>query len=147
MTMPAFFNRRWLVGGLLAAAGTAPAAAAASSPLRVVYHLSDLDKVHFVLNNMQNHIKGVGGADKITLALVVHGPALSAFRRADENVAVSEPLAGLVKQGVGFHACGNTLKGMKATLADLLDGFALVPEGGVVRLAALQADGWIYLRP
>jgi intracellular sulfur oxidation DsrE/DsrF family protein len=56
-------------------------------------------------------------------------------------------MAALLQSGVGFHAFGNTLKGMKMTVADLLDGFAEVPEGGVVRLAALQADGWVYLRP
>ena len=32
-------------------------------------------------------------------------------------------------------------------MAALLNGFAEAPEGGVVRLAALQADGWFYLRP
>jgi uncharacterized protein len=143
-----FLSRRGLVASLLAATGVT-AAQASSTPdkLRVVYHLSDSDKVNFVLGNMQNHIKGVGGPDNIALALVVHGPALGAFKRADENIAVSDPLAALLKSGVGFHACGNTLKGMKLTVADLLDGFVEVPEGGVVRLAALQADGWIYLRP
>ena len=143
-----FLSRRGLVASLLAATGvTAAQASAAPDKLRVVYHLSDSDKVNFVLGNMQNHIKGVGGPDKIALALVVHGPALGAFKRADENIAVSDPMAGLLKSGVGFHACGNTLKGMKLTVADLLDGFVEVPEGGVVRLAALQAEGWIYLRP
>ena len=143
-----FLSRRGLVASLLAATGvTAAQASAAPDKLRVVYHLSDSDKVNFVLGNMQNHIKGVGGPDKIALALVVHGPALGAFKRADGNIAVSDPMAALLKSGVGFQACGNTLKGMKLTVADLLDGFVEVPEGGVVRLAALQADGWIYLRP
>lgn len=143
-----FLNRRRVFATLLAASGAAPAlAGAAPAKLRVVYHLADLDKVNFVLGNMQNHLKGAGGPDKITLAVVVHGPALSAFKRAGENIAVSEPVAALLQSGAGFHACGNTLKGMKMTVADLLDGFAEAPEGGVVRLAALQADGWVYLRP
>jgi uncharacterized protein len=143
-----FLNRRGLFAGLITVAGATPAAAStAPTKLRVVYHLADLDKVNFVLGNMQNHLKGVGGPDKITLAVVVHGPALAAFKRLDENIAVSEPMAALLKSGVGFHACGNTLKGMKMTLADLLSGFVEAPEGGVVRLASLQADGWIYLRP
>ena len=143
-----FLSRRGLVASLLAATGASTAQASATTgKLRVVYHLADSDKVGFVLGNMQNHIKGVGGPDKIALALVVHGPALSAFKRADENIAVSDPMATLLKSGVGFHACGNTLNGMKLKLADLLDGFVEVPEGGVVRLAALQAEGWIYLRP
>jgi intracellular sulfur oxidation DsrE/DsrF family protein len=55
-------------------------------------------------------------------------------------------MAALLKSGVSFHACGKPLKGMKLTVADLLDGFVEVPEVGVVRLAALQADGSIYLR-
>jgi len=143
-----FLSRRGLVASLLAATGASAAQASATpGKLRVVYHLSDLDKVNFVLGNMLNHIKGVGGPDKIALALVVHGPALAAFKREDENIAVSDPVAALLKSGVGFHACGNTLKGMKLTIVDLLDGFVEVPEGGVVRLAALQAEGWIYLRP
>ena len=143
-----FLNRRGLFAGLMAVTSAAPALASATpAKLRVVYHLADLDKVNFVLGNMQNHLKGAGGPDKIALAVVVHGPALLAFKRVDENIAVSEPMTTLLKSGVGFHACGNTLKGMKLTVADLLGGFVEAPEGGVVRLAALQADGWIYLRP
>lgn len=142
-----FLNRRGLFSGLMAAA-SAPLAAKASDDVqaqRVVYHLSDLDKVSFVLGNMQNHLKG--GPDKLILTLVVHGPALKAFTRDPENVAVSTPLAALLGAGVGFEACGNTMKGMKLELKDLLDGFGERDEGGVVRLANLQAQGWIYLRP
>jgi len=142
-----FLNRRGLFAGLLAVAGAPIAAKADDGKLRVVYHLADVNKVAFVLGNMQNHVKGVGGPDKITLALVVHGPALAAFKRDDGNVAVSDPMSVLLKEGVGFHACGNTLKGMNLKVADLLDGFAEVPEGGVVRLVALQGEGWVYLRP
>jgi uncharacterized protein len=47
--------------------------------------LADLDKVHFVLGNMQNHIDGVGGPDKVTIALVVHGPAPRAFHAESAN--------------------------------------------------------------
>src|SRR5262249_48219495 len=47
----------------------------ANDKLKVVYHLSDLDKVPFVLGNIQNHIDGAGGPDRVTIALVVHGPA------------------------------------------------------------------------
>ena len=38
--------------------------------LKVVYHLNDLDKVAFVLGNIQNHFDGVGGPDHVTIALV-----------------------------------------------------------------------------
>jgi intracellular sulfur oxidation DsrE/DsrF family protein len=142
-----WLNRRRLAAGVLAATGSGIARAGqAPEKLRVVYHLADLEKVNFVLGNMQNHLKGAG-PDKVVLALVVHGPALAAFRRSSGNLAVSDPVQALLQAGVAFHACGNTLKGLKLTVADLLQGFDQVPEGGVVRLAALQAEGWIYLRP
>jgi uncharacterized protein len=144
-----FLNRRGMFAGLMAAASAPLAAKAAddSQAQRVVYHLSDLDKVSFVLGNMENHLKGAGGPAKVGLAVVVNGPALAAFKKEGENVAVSNPMAVLLKSGVGFNACGNTLKGMKLKVGDLLDGFEEAPEGGVVRLANLQAQGWIYLRP
>ena len=55
---------------------TASAVAAANDIQRVVYHLDDVQKVHFVLANMLNHVTGMGGPDKVSLVLVVHGPAL-----------------------------------------------------------------------
>ena len=55
----------------------------AQDKLKVVYHLSDLDKVRFVLGNIQNHLDGAGGP--ITIALVVHGPALRAFQTKEAN--------------------------------------------------------------
>lgn len=36
---------------------------------------------------------------------------------------------------------------MDLTLPDLLPGFAVAEKGGVVRLAELQAQGYICLRP
>ena len=46
--------------------------------------LNDLDKVNFVLGNIQNHFDGVGGPDNV-IALVTHGQALKAFHPASAN--------------------------------------------------------------
>jgi uncharacterized protein len=35
----------------------------------------------------------------------------------------------------------------KITLADLLPGFVTAEKGGVVRIAELQLQGYLYLRP
>ncbi len=82
-------DRRNVLLRAAAALGAAFAAsranAATESPaqdkLKVVYHLNDLDKVSFVIGNIQNHLDGVGGPDHVTIALVVHGPALRAFHQ------------------------------------------------------------------
>ncbi|MBL8591157.1 MAG: DsrE family protein [Devosia sp.] len=146
-------NRRGLVARLVAAAAAGAAVfngealAAAPDVPRVAYHLSDMDKVAFVLGNIANHIEGMGGPDKVAIVLVVHGPALNAFRQSAANPDIVRKLSKASAQGVGLEACGNTLKAQKLTLAELLPGFVQVDQGGVTRLAQLQAEGYAYLRP
>ncbi|MBR0855269.1 DsrE family protein [Bradyrhizobium liaoningense] len=148
-------NRRnilWsAVSALSAALGASSAKAAPeaapSNKLKVVYHLSDAEKVNFVLGNIQNHIDGVGGADHVTIALVVHGPALKAFHLAHANPDISKRVGNFSRDGVELAACGNTMKAQNVTLADLLPGFVNAEKGGVVRLALLQSQGYLYLRP
>jgi uncharacterized protein len=133
--------------GLLAVGVVPQAMAAAAGVPRVVYHLSDLDKVTFVLGNLRNHIDGMGGPDKVQLAVVIHGPPLRAFRADGGSDDVKDKVAGFIKEGVAFFACIHTMEGMKLTLAGLLTGFAVAEKGGVVKLAELQGQGWTYLRP
>lgn len=145
-------NMLWSAFATLGAAFAASRADAATDPappgrLKVVYHLNDLDKVSFVLGNMQNHLDGVGGPDHVTLALVVHGPALRAFHAASANPDLSRHVGQFARDGLELAACGNTMKAQNVTLKDLLPGFVSADRGGVVRLAELQSQGYLYLRP
>jgi uncharacterized protein len=134
-------------GGLLAAASATRRAHAAPDKSKVVYHLADLDKVAFVLGNIKNHYKGVGGPDKVTIALVVHGPALRAFAKKSAAADLARHVSVFAKDGLELNACGNTMKAQKMTLEDLLPGFIKAEQGGVVRLVELQSMGYAYLRP
>ena len=148
-------NRRNIFSAILASTGAAFAlgrssAKAQDKPARatkVAYHLRDFDKVNFVLGNIKNHIEGTGGPGKVEIVLVVHGPALRAFKKSGADAQVSQRMANFSKAGVKFDACGNTLHGMQIGVGDLLAGFTVADEGGVVRLADLQAQGYAYLRP
>ncbi|WP_192254760.1 DsrE family protein [Mesorhizobium silamurunense] len=120
-------------------------AATAEDRLKVAYHLSDADKVNFVLGNIKNHYEGTGG--NVEIVLVVHGPALAAFKAKSASGATSSRFAGLVEQGLVPQACANTLRGMDIALVDLLEGFQVADKGGVVKLAELQRQGYVYLRP
>jgi intracellular sulfur oxidation DsrE/DsrF family protein len=136
--------------GLFMARAPSSAKTAAAGPPdvpKVVYHLADLEKVAFVLGNIRNHIAGMGGADKVKIALVVHGPALKAFRLATPNQAVKSDVGEARAAGVELHACGHTMEAQKLTLGDLMPGFVVAERGGVVTLAELQGQGWAYLRP
>ena len=122
--------------------------AATPEASKVVYHLADLDKVGFVLGNIRNHYDGMGGPENVTIALVVHGPALKAFRatrrQPGDGARYRSPSNRLASN---LNACINTMRAQNVTLKDLLPGFAVAEKGGVVKLAELQAQGYAYLRP
>ena len=135
------------IGGLFAAATATRNAQAVPDKPKVVYHLSDLDKVAFVLGNIRNHFDGMGGPDKVTIALVVHGPALKAFQNSSSSPDMAQRVSQFAKNGLELAACGNTMKAQHITLKDLLPGFVEAERGGVVRIAELQTQGYAYLRP
>jgi uncharacterized protein len=135
------------VGAVVAGAAVTRAQAAVPDKTKVVYHLNDSDKVLFVIGNIENHFEGVGGPDNVTIALVVHGPALRSFHAASANPDVKGRLASFAKSGVELGACGNTMKSQKVSVNDLLPGFVSLDRGGVVRIAELQSQGYVYLRP
>ena len=141
-------NLLQFAGILLPASALAQSARAAEPHAsKVVYHLADLDKVGFVLVNIRNHYDGVGGPENITIALVVHGPALKAFHASGASPAAAQDLAALKLSGLDAYSCINTMHAQNVTLKDLLPGFVVADKGGVVKLADLQAQGYAYLRP
>ena len=145
-------RRRNLFASLFAGLGAMVASRAEAAPVgvdrtKVVYHLSDLDKVSFVLGNIKNHFDGMGGPDKVTIALVVHGPALKAFHSASASPDVTKRVGGFAKDGLELMACGRTMETQNISLNDLLPGFVVADEGGVVRIAELQSQGYAYLKP
>jgi len=142
------FRAAAAIGGAFAASrASAATEAPAAGKLKVVYHLNDLDKVNFVLGNIENHFEGAGGPDNVTIALVVHGPALRAFHAASANPDVSKRIGQFSKAGLQMAACGNTMKSQHVTVNELLPGFVAAEKGGVVRIAELQSQGYLYLRP
>jgi hypothetical protein len=145
----------WWVAGVAAALALAGGAADAShlgdgKRHRIVYQLDDagVDKARFVLNNIQNHVTGVGGWRNIeALELVVFGPALRGFVTKDIDPAIKRALETLQTQGLTVGACGNTMKGLNIALEQLPDGAKALPQGGVVRVMELQEQGYAYIRP
>ena len=154
------FSRRTILSRLLpglaggAAASALPVSANAVTPVtsgtavqKVVYHLSEPTRVNFVLGNIKNHIVGKGGPDKVKIVLVVHGPALDSFVSSKANPDIRRQIEKRADDGVAFIACGNTMTGLKLSVGDMLGGFEVAEEGGVVRVADLQEQGFLYIRP
>src|SRR5262249_36778654 len=151
------FSRRTIFSHLLpglaggaAAASVLPVLATATTTgavQKVVYHLSEPTRINFVLGNIKNHIAGKGGPEKVKIVLVVHGPALEAFVSSKANPDVRKQVEKRADDGVSFVACGNTMTFMKLAPDAMLTGFEVAKEGGVVRIADLQEQGYLYIRP
>lgn len=136
------------IGAVAVVAGTASRANAASvDKAKVAYHLSDLDKVGFVLGNIQNHYDGMGGPGKVKINLVIHGPALKAFHSTQAGPEFTLHVGQLAKLGLVMSACINTMQAQNVSLKELLPDFMVADKGGVVLLADLQSQGYVYLRP
>ena len=75
------------------------------------------------------------------------GQALRAFHSASANPDLSKRVGQFSKAGLELAACGNTMKSQNVALKDLLPGFVAAERGGVVRIAELQSQGYLYLRP
>ncbi len=138
-------NHRLAFALLLTLMTTRPALAAEKQ--NVVYHLADEDKVAFVLNNMRNHIDGVGGPQNVKLVLVMHGQVVKAFSDIDAVDKVRSSVKALQADGVEVDVCANSLKVNKLAMSDMLPGLMEASAGGVVRIAELQSQGYVYIRP
>ncbi|NBC15332.1 MAG: hypothetical protein GVY09_18730 [Gammaproteobacteria bacterium] len=138
---------RTLLLSLLLTSALAPALALAGDKPKVVYHVADEDKVSFALNNIKNHLAGVGGGDNIEIVLVSHGPAVKRFNDIEAVDRVRNGIAELQEQGVTFEACANTLEALGLAPDELLPGFEIAEEGGVTRITELQGQGYAYIRP
>jgi len=119
----------------------------AADKQKVVYHLADEDKAGFVLNNIRNHIDGMGGPDKVQIVLVMHGPVVKSFGDIDAVDRVRNDVKALQADGVEVDVCASSLKAFNLKLSELLPGLVEASASGVVRIAELQSQGYLYIRP
>ncbi len=123
------------VSAMAARAEAATSQTTTPDAAKVVYHLDDLDKVDMVFGNIKNHYAGMGGPDKVAIALVVLGPALKAFHADKASPDMTQRTDDMKKTGLALNACINTMKAQEVTLKNLLPGFVVADKGGVVKLA------------
>jgi intracellular sulfur oxidation DsrE/DsrF family protein len=141
-----FTRRTFAASSFLTVMSAAPSAnAGQETEMKVVYHLSDLEKVPSVLGNIHNHYAGMGG-DPVKITLVVQGPALRAFTKAASLDVISNFRDLVDDFQLEVLACANSLKAEDMALGDLLAGFG-VTSSGVVTIAHRQAQGYAYIRP
>jgi intracellular sulfur oxidation DsrE/DsrF family protein len=130
----------------------APAAAAkpaaASQPVKVVYHLTNgIDEAQRGMGNIRNHL----AADPTARIVVVTNGNGIEFLLDGAKDRNGNPFDATVQdlktKGVEFRVCNNTLVTRKIDKSKVIPEATIVPSG-VAEAATLQArDGYVYLRP
>ncbi len=104
--------------------------------LKVVFHVSLQERLTTAYHNIKNILKD---RDDVTIALLINGGAA-------KTVVDDEKLKELLDLKIDVRVCNNSLKGLKLTEDDILEGITVVPTG-VLELVYKQNEGYAYIRP
>jgi intracellular sulfur oxidation DsrE/DsrF family protein len=139
-----------LIGLLLAGMtlGTAMARARAGDELggllKVVVHINfaETGRQGHGLKNVANILKE---APDTRVEVVCHGAGIGLVEKARTEHA--EAVEALLKKGVRFVACENTMRQKSIRQEDLLPGVGTVPSGAAEVVRKQQKDGFAYFKP
>lgn len=115
----------------------------ASATHRVIFEVtaSDPKQWESVLSNVENVRKALGETTT-EVRVVAHGGGLDMLLAASK----AEPrISKMIKDGVVFAACANTMKRKNVTNAELLAGATTV-DSGVAEVVRRQEQGWSYVK-
>jgi intracellular sulfur oxidation DsrE/DsrF family protein len=122
-------------------------------PQKVIYHLSEgaglLDgRYRHLLQVAGNHVAAVG-KDRLDLRIVMQSEGVDMLERAKHNEVLRERIDKLRADGVRFLICRNTL--ISRGIDPDRDLYGVKREdiirAGVGEIAALQAQGFVYMKP
>ena len=114
---------------------------------KVVYQFNKADPAYMdaVLFSVGEMLRKYG--DNIHLVVTAIGPGIHILGKKPLRPIPEETrqrVASLAASGVSFHACGNTMKALDWSAADMLD-FAEVVDIGADDLMLLQEQGYTYI--
>jgi intracellular sulfur oxidation DsrE/DsrF family protein len=112
---------------------------------RVLFHLDEGSafRLKLALSNIQN-LFTILGEKEVEIECIVNGAGVKLFQLPKD--ANHEGIEALVKRGVRFLICQNSLNVYHLTKDAMLDVVGFVPSG-VGELVKKQAEGWAYIKP
>ncbi len=115
------------------------------APIHVVVHMNveETQLQNNGLRSISNVLKEAG--ESTVVEVVCHGPGIVVVEKAHPEHA--ELVAELIKRGVRFVACENTMRSKSLTKEDLLPGVGTVPSGAAEVIRKQFKDGYAYYKP
>ncbi|WP_447979380.1 DsrE family protein [Candidatus Nitrospira bockiana] len=123
---------------------------AGTGKMKVVYHVDgkDPDVAKYALALIHKHIEAEGGPQHIDVKLVIHGPALPLFDKETIDPELKKKLDLILEDGAHAEMCQVSMKIFGKPLESLVPGLeATLHPVAVKRIADLQAQGYVYIKP
>lgn len=110
---------------------------------KAVVHVNfdDADRQKHGLKNVSNMMKEVKQGD---IEVVCHGKGIGLLVK--DKTSLASEVGELMKAGVKFAACENTMREKAIKKEELLPGVSTVPSGAV-EVVRKQQEGYGYFRP
>lgn len=117
--------------------------AEANQKHRVVFQMNsnDPEAQKGLVNAIQNVKKAWGS--NVAIEVVALGPGIELVMT--EKSAVAQDVTKMIKAGVIFVACENTMAKKNITKAELIENVGTVPSG-VAEIIIKQEQGWSYIK-
>lgn len=118
--------------------------------MKVLYHVDskDPDVAKYALSLIHKHIEAEGGPQHIDIKLVIHGPALPLFEKDQIDPELKKKFDLVLEDGAHAEMCQVSMKIFGKSLEDLLPGLeSTLHPVAVKRIADLQAQGYLYIKP
>ena len=111
--------------------------------LKAIFHInfSDSERQKHGLKNVTNILKAENGAE---IEVVCHGGGIGLLVR--DQTEYADEVARLIKDGVRFAACENTLRDKSISKENLLPNVTTVPSGAI-EVIRKQQEGFGYFKP
>ena len=110
---------------------------------RIIFQMSsgDIEAQNGLINNLESLKNGWG--DDVEIEVVAHGPGISMV--VEDMSAANSGVLKMIKRGVIFVACENTMAKKKISREQLLKGVGTVPMG-IGEIVLKQEQGWTYIK-
>lgn len=115
---------------------------------KVVYHVNDINKAYGALRNVKNHLNALGDKNADIVVVTHSSGAFTLVDGAQDKRGRSfdSTIQTLANRGVRFEICANTIRGKKID-KNKINLNAHITPSGVARVADLQQQGYIYVKP
>jgi hypothetical protein len=110
---------------------------------KVVFQMNsnDPESQQALINNIQN-VKNTWGTN-VAIEVVALGPGIELVM--SEKSVVAEDVVKMLKIGVIFVACENTMNKKNITKSELIENVGTVPSG-VAEIILKEEQGWSYIK-